>query len=260
MAAPASVREHWGQVADQVGVLKSDRVVAVLERQILSGTLPAGTVLPNEAELSETLGVSRTVLRDAVRALVARGLLTVRQGRGTVVSEPNDDAFAGAMAALLARADLTTGEVMESREMLETLIVGIAAESGTDEDWDRLQDAYDAMNDAVAAGDQKRASEAHAAFHVGILEATHRRALTLLLSPISKIAVLTGTASIRADSTSSWEVEAHLPILEALRRADVEAARQAMREHFVASTRPSAYSRFLKQPFAETYFSDTPAT
>ncbi|MFJ4170735.1 FadR/GntR family transcriptional regulator [Paenarthrobacter sp. NPDC089714] len=253
-------REQWSSIASQVGVLKSDRVVAVLEQQILSGALPTGTVLPKETDLCESLGVSRTVLRDAVRALVARGLLSVRQGRGTVVTEPSDDAFAGAMVALLARSNLSTREVMESREMLETLIVGIAAETGTEDDWARLQKAYDALSDAVAQGDTDAASQAHADFHIGILEATHRPALALMLSPMNKIAVLTGLASVRTGSMSGdWELEAHLPILEALRNKDPEGARKAMRDHFIASTRPADYQEFLDQSFAATHFSQNPS-
>ncbi|MFK0009088.1 FadR/GntR family transcriptional regulator [Paenarthrobacter sp. NPDC090520] len=259
MATADLAREQWSGIAGQVGVLKSDRVVAVLEQQILSGALPTGTVLPKENDLCESLGVSRTVLRDAVRVLVARGLLSVRQGRGTVVTEPSDDAFSGAMVALLARANLSMREVMESREMLETLIVGIAAETGTEDDWVRLEKAYDALSEAVAQPDSEAANQAHAEFHTGIMEATHRPALTLMLSPMSKIAVLTGLASVQAGPTGGWEVEAHLPILEALRKGDAAAAREAMRAHFVASTRPASYQDFLDQPFASTYFSQNPS-
>ena len=76
MTVSTSVRDAWSGASGTVGDLKSDRVRAVLEQQILSGELPPGTLLPTEPELSAALGVSRTVLRDAVRALVARGLLT----------------------------------------------------------------------------------------------------------------------------------------------------------------------------------------
>ena len=81
-----SVRMGWSGLRERIGDLKSDKVIAVLEEQILSGDLAPGTQLPPESELCQALGVSRTVLRDAVRMLVARGLLNVKQGRGTVVS------------------------------------------------------------------------------------------------------------------------------------------------------------------------------
>jgi DNA-binding FadR family transcriptional regulator len=255
MPVPAAVLEGWGDVATKVGDLKSDRVAAVLEHQILSGALAPGTVLPIESELVDILGVSRTVVRDAVRTLVARGLLYARQGRGTIVAEPNSDAFANAMVALLARSGLTMGEVMQSRAILETLIVGIAAQASTEEDWKALEDAYEALRAAAGRGDTAEANLAHAAFHNGILQATHQKALALMLTPMSEIATLTGGASVRSGFTEDWEVEAHLPILEAIKRRDPDAAAQAMRAHFEVSMRPSAYQEFLDQPFAEGYFS-----
>ena len=130
MTVSASVRDAWSGASGTVGDLKSDRVRVVLEQQILSGELPSGTLLPTEPELSAALGVSRTVLRDAVRQLVARGLLTVRQGRGTMVAEPSDEALATAMIARMSRSAVTVGDVMDARITLESLIVRLAAEEG----------------------------------------------------------------------------------------------------------------------------------
>ena len=62
-----------------------DRVVATIRTQILQGRLPVGTRLPPEREFSERLGVSRTVVREAVRILVTQGLLDTRHGIGTTV-------------------------------------------------------------------------------------------------------------------------------------------------------------------------------
>lgn len=255
MSISAAVLERWSGVASTIGDLKSDRVVAVLEHQILSGVLTPGTVLPTESELVEILGVSRTVVRDAVRTLSARGLLVARQGRGTLVAEPSSEAYASAMVALLARSGLTMRDVMQSRTIIETLVVGIAAEASTEEDWQTLEAAYEELRAAVAKGDGPVADKAHAAFHNGILKATHQPALALMLTPMSEIATLTAGASVRTGYMEDWEVEAHLPILEALKRRDSGAAVEAMRAHFAAAMRPSPYQEFLDRPFAEAYFS-----
>lgn len=254
MAVTASVREHWQDLGSQIGDLKSDRVMALLEEQILSGALAPGTVLPTETELSEALGVSRTVLRDAVRALVARGLLTVRQGRGTIVREPSDEAYASAMVALLARSELSMGDVMSARATIETLLVGLAAEAAIEPDLTDLERAHEAMREAVARGDAAAAGSAHSAFHAVLLRAVHQPALSLMLTPMSQIAVLTGAASVRDGSMADWEVDAHGPILSALRARDAAAAQDAMAEHFAVSTRPAAYQDFLDRPFAQAYF------
>lgn len=254
MTVSASVREAWSGISGTVGSLKSDRVRAVLEQQILSGQLAPGTLLPTEPELSAALGVSRTVLRDAVRALVARGLLTVRQGRGTMVAEPNDEALATAMIARLARSTLTVGDVMDARITLETLVVRLAAESGTGEDWVELERQERALVDAIAAGDEARAHDAHAAFHAGILAATHQPALVLLLNPMNTIALLTGSSSVRTGTTEDWSLDAHRAILDALRLGDADEAEAAMRRHFADLEDRPQYVGLLEQPFAEAYF------
>lgn len=250
-----SVRDGWSSIATTVGELKSDRVRALLEQQILSGELETGHILPPEPELCELLGVSRTVLRDAVRALVAKGLLTVRQGRGTVVTEPSDEAFATAMVALLSRSSVTVGDVMEARIHIETMLVRLAAEAGTQEDWLLLEEAEQSLIAAIDASDYTAAHQAHAAFHAGILHATHQPALALMLNPMTKIALMTGTASVRHGTTEDWDLKAHRVILEALQAGDPEAAETAMRDHFSSFATSPVYLGLLDQPFARAYFS-----
>lgn len=254
MTVSAAVREGWSGIGSAIGDLKSDRVRAVLEQQILSGELAPGTVLPREPELSAALGVSRTVLRDAVRALVSRGLLTVRQGRGTIVAEPSDEAFATAMVALLSRSGLTVGDVMDARITVESMVVRVAAESGTAEDWAALEESEHALLAAIAADDEAAAHTAHAAFHAGILHATHQPALALLLVPMNTLALVTGSTSVRSGTTEDWDLEAHRRILDALRLGDPDAAEAAMRAHFESlATRP-VYLELLERTFAQAYF------
>ena len=254
MAVSEAVAGVWTGISSEVGGLKSDRVRAVLEKQILSGQLAPGTLLPREPVLCEALGVSRTVLRDAVRALVARGLLTVRQGRGTVVAEPSDEAFSTAAVALLARSELSVGDVMDARVTIETMVVRLAAENRTDDDLESLANAEAALIAAIQAGDDDGAHSAHGSFHAGILRATHQPALVLMLKPIGQIALLTGNTSVRRGAMEDWDLEAHRAILDALRSGDADEAEQAMLKHFDDLNRKSLYRELLDRRFAEAYF------
>jgi DNA-binding FadR family transcriptional regulator len=236
------------------GELKSERVVASLERQILSGRLPAGTRLPTEDELAEILGVSRSVVRDAMRTLVARGLVTVRQGRGTSIAAPSDTAYSGALLALLARSDVTMGDVVQARATIETQLAGLAALACTDAELALLADCLDRFARAVAADDTAVASDEHLRFHKTILEAVHQPALNLILRPMTEIILVSSTASLRPRTPADWEVEAHWPVLQALQAHDPDAAISAMSAHFAAATRPRPYRRFLARPFSEAYF------
>lgn len=234
--------------------LKSERLVAAFERQILSGLLAPGTRLPTEGELCDQLNVSRSVIRDAIRSLVARGLVTVRQGRGMTVAMPSDTAFSGALLVLLTRSGVTMGDVIEARSTIETRLIGLAAASGTDEEWAQLEATLDEFAGAVAEGDDALANEKHAAFHIGIMGAIHQPALDLMLKPLTQVILVSSTASLVRSSPEDWEVEVHRPILEALKAGDAAAAEQAMAQHFEVSTAPAPYKEFLDRKFSDAYF------
>lgn len=242
--------------AGQAGELKSQRVVAAFERQILSGRLASGTRLPTEGELCELLGVSRSVIRDSIRTLVARGLVTVRQGRGTTVAEPSDTAYSNAMLVLLTRSGMTMGDVFHARATIDISLVGLAARNGTAEDWDSLETAYDRFAEAVSRDDEDAATHWHARFHMGILTAVHQPALTLMLRPMTDLTVVSGTASVRRTLGGDWEVEGHKPIFEALKAGDAEKATAAMEAHYEVATRPKPYKAFMDRLFADAYFND----
>lgn len=256
-SAPPTVGVALAQiaaVASQVGELKSYRIVAAFEREILGGRLPVGARLPTEEELCDILGVSRSVVRDSVRTLVARGLLNVRQGSGTTVAEPNDGAFSNALLGLLTRFGFSMGEVFDARATIETSLVALAAKNGTSEDWDLLDATYEAFADAVARGDSEEATRKHARFHAGILEAVHQPALALMLKPMYELTLVSGLGSVRRNSPEDWVVEAHLPILAALRTGNADEAVKAMVAHYEVSTRPQPYQEIMQIPFAEAYY------
>jgi DNA-binding transcriptional MocR family regulator len=85
----------------------SDRVASEIEHLILSGELREREKLPTEAELCQAFGVSRSVIRDAVRTLSARGLVHVQHGQGTVIDPPGEGTVANALILYLLRSDLT---------------------------------------------------------------------------------------------------------------------------------------------------------
>jgi DNA-binding FadR family transcriptional regulator len=228
--------------------LKSDRVVRRLESQILSGELRPGERLPTESDLCDLLGVSRSVVRDAMRTLAARGLVTVRQGHGMSIAEPDNETFNRALLLRLARSDLSWAEVAEARKYLETALIPVAATRGTDEDWDRLEEHFNAFADAVERCDWDTAEREHVLFHQTIVEAMHHPALELFLRPVQEVIMATAVPP-RRNVKADWEVETHPPIIEALRAGDGDAAAEALNRHFTEPLTTKRYSRLLKQPF-----------
>src|ERR687888_2810402 len=133
--------------------LRPEQVVLDLERRILGGELRAGERLPTEGELGLELGVSRTVIRDAVRTLATRRLVRVRHGFGMEVAPPSDLPLAQALADLLVRSDVTVGEVLDARAALDRQLAPLAARNSTDADVAQIRFQLDRFATAAAEGD-----------------------------------------------------------------------------------------------------------
>ena len=221
--------------------LKPEQVVQNLERRILSGELRTGERLPTEGELGAQLGVSRTVVRDAVRTLTTRRLVRVRHGFGMEVAAPSHLPIAHALADFLMRSDVTVGDVLDAREALDGHLAPLASRNATDEDVARMSDDFERFAAAAAAGDAAVAQDAHLEIHLGFVRAIHLPALDLMLKPMAEVILL---SSVRpAPDPARWEVDSHRPLVEALRARDEGALGHAVDYHF-SVLRGGAYDRF----------------
>jgi DNA-binding FadR family transcriptional regulator len=226
----------------------SDRIVREFEDRIVSGELAPGERLPTESELCDLLDVSRSVVRDAVRTLAARGLLEVRQGRGMIVTAPDDNAYSEALTLLLARSDLRMSDVFDARTTLETQLGLLAVDRSNDEDVEELDRQLEALKDAIESHDWQRASDSHVAFHAVLLHSLHLPALDKLLEPMQHLIVPSSAPPLTVDDL--WDVDAHVPIVAALRAKDTEAMEAALARHYERS-RASATEDWLELPFRD---------
>src|SRR4051812_5560146 len=171
MTNPDSVLPHLGPTNLR------DRIVGLLEGSIIDGQFAAGGRLPTETQLGTQLGVSRTVVRDALRVLEARGLIETRRGAGTRVRESSVDAYVNAAAMLLIRSELTVGDVLEARAALESHLAVIAAQNRSEENLEQIEAALDAFAHAVDDRDPVAAARCHVEFHTQLVRATRLPAL-----------------------------------------------------------------------------------
>lgn len=227
---------------------KPSQVVLELERRILGGKLPAGARLPTEEELGDELGVSRTVVRDAIRTLTTRQLIRVRHGFGMEVAPPSDLPLSHAVADLLMRADVTVGEVLDARATLEGQLAPLAARNADHADVTAVEAQLERFARAVEAGDDTIAQDAHLEFHLGFVRAIHVPALELLLKPMGEVILL---SSVRAaPDPERWELPSHRPMLDALRARDEEGLVLAIHYHY-GVLRGGPYDRFRAARFRE---------
>ena len=227
---------------------RSASIAHDIEELILRGDLPRGQRLPTESELGDVLGVSRSVVRDAVRMLAARGLLEVRQGHGTVVAPPSDEAFSSALIGLLMRSGVTMGDVIEARTALESQLAPLMAGNATGEDLRRMSERLEDIAAAVAADDVEAIDVAHLDLHRAMYDALHRPALETLLRPMQRVILLTSPL-LEPEDRVDW-VQAHRAIVDALRSRDPAAAAAAVRAHFADLDEPR-YDEWRERPFRE---------
>jgi DNA-binding FadR family transcriptional regulator len=209
-----------------------DRVVTEIERAIVAGQLTPETNLPPERVLALQLGVSRTVVREAVRILMAKGLLEARHGLGTRVRQVTRQQLAEPLSLLLqtSRGSITFEHLYQVCSILEIENAGLAAAQATPEDIDLLRQAVVAMESAQETPALLAARDA--AFHLTLAKLTHNPLMVILIDSIfdvlrEHILLMTPRLDPRYDI-----LPYHIAIFERVAAKNEEGARQAMREHF----------------------------
>jgi DNA-binding FadR family transcriptional regulator len=151
----------------------------VLGEAIVAGRYPAGSSIPPEPTLGEELGVSRTVVREAIKSLVAKGLVSTGPKVGTrVLPGERWNWFDPDVVAWQSKAGLTREflrDLQELRRAVEPAAVRLAAERATADDLARIEAAYAGMKAAIEQGGDYVLNDLH--FHQGLLQACHNRML-----------------------------------------------------------------------------------
>ena len=207
-----------------------DRVVLEIQEQITEGTLPPGTMLPPERELCEQLGVSRTVLREAVRMLVTKGLLETRPGVGTIVRQVTSEQISGPLSILMSQVDeINLDHLHDVRNILEVEIARRAATNATQEDINMLSDLIRSME--TARNYRLEFANLDALFHRTLAQTTHNPLLVILMDSISEllqdVRLMVQEYTDLADTVNPG----HTQLLKAIINHDPDAAAQAMHDH-----------------------------
>jgi len=229
-----------------------DELIDRLTGEIINGSLKPNDKLPTEQEMIQAFGVSRTVVREALAALRADGLIQTRQGAGAFVSEDlrrrpfridpdGTHSYSGVL------------DVMELRMSVEIEAAGLAAERRTDKQLKAVAEALKHFKAAVERGEA--AVEADFEFHCSVAEATGNHYFRSFLSFLGSFII--PRQSIRPEVTDPDEYRRYLEkvngeheaIHQAIADKNPSAARRAMRKHLV-------HGRNRYHKLAE-HFSDT---
>ena len=211
-----------------------DRVVGFLREQLLSGDLTTGDILLPERELAARLGVSRPVLREALRALAMIGAVEIRHGIGTVVKKPDVSTLGEFFTFVLAQQADVIDDIMEARIAIEHHAIRLACRRATQGDLDRLAHCLTVImgtiNDPAAGG------VADFQFHEAIVRAASSPTLTSIYSSISTLMMrshLDRREQITAvEGFEGFLVDHHRLIYEAIVARDALKADELLGRHF----------------------------
>jgi GntR family transcriptional repressor for pyruvate dehydrogenase complex len=209
----------------------SDKVASRILEVIVDSPLRPGDSLPSERTLGEQFGVSRTVIREALRSLAGKGVVEMAQGRGIRIARVEPSAVSETMRLFLkGRPALDYARVHEVRALLETEVAALAADRALEADLDGLAASCEAL--AELLDDAEAASKADIEFHRVLARCTHNELFLVVLDaidePLKEIRLETFETVARRAHVA---LESHRRIYREVRARHAEGARAAMQEH-----------------------------
>ncbi|MDE1182295.1 FadR/GntR family transcriptional regulator [Paraburkholderia sp.] len=204
------------------------RIVQDLGIEIVSGRLAPGARLPAEPTLCEQYGVSRPVLREATRVLVAKGLVISKPRVGSIVRPRDDWHMLDPDVLFWTLSNIPEGDFFRSlltvRRIIEPAAAALAATAATEEDLGRISAAYDRMECAPTAS---ALLDPDLEFHRAIMAATHNDMLAYIGNMMSLALSESIKLTSRHPDTHALSLPRHKAILTAILNRDALAARQA---------------------------------
>ena len=230
--AARSVKTLSALGRDRKRTLKTSELIARdLASYIVDEGLPEGTALPPEREMIESFGIGRNTLREALRILETRGVITIRSGPGggPVVRRPRPSDLGEALTLILQFESATFREVGEARAWLEPIVAASAARAISKSAIAALREVNAAIADAP--DDAEGMSRHNRRFHSIIAENCGNVVLQVFAETVIAVGDGRSVGVTYPPAQTRAIAEAHERIIEALAAHDAKAAEEAMREH-----------------------------
>jgi GntR family transcriptional repressor for pyruvate dehydrogenase complex len=192
--------------------------------------LKPGDPIPAERQLTETLSVGRSSIREALRMLQSRGLIA-SAGHGTFVVAEYGNPLNASLALLMELGDGDLRQLFEVRKVLEVEMAGLAAARRSDEDIERMQGAIEAMDEGLASAERYIAGDLE--FHQSVVAATGNRIARSMMHAIRDVMRRALLSIYQIPGSPERSMQEHRQILEAVIAGRPDEARALMRDHLV---------------------------
>jgi DNA-binding FadR family transcriptional regulator len=205
---------------------RTDMVTEKLTDLILSGELSDGDLLPPEPKLCEIFGVSRNILREAVKILASKGLVEVKQGHGTRVRIPKDEVTEEALETYLKTNPISLLQLMEIRTPLEIETARLTAQRRKPEHLVMMERALHVMQ--TQAEDLEAVVKADDEFHQAMIEATGNPMFKIIIRPLLAYLHVSRQLTI-GHFGLKIVLQQHREAYEAIKARDVKRATKCMK-------------------------------
>jgi GntR family transcriptional repressor for pyruvate dehydrogenase complex len=211
----------------------SNEIARALLDYILSGQVGPGEKLPSERQLSESFGVGRSVIREALKSLGLLGLIEFRHGGGTYFRGAESDLLPRVIEWGLLLGERHTTDLIEARQHLEKITTTLAAARRSEEDLAAIEAALELMR---AATTTEEFVTADVAFHLAVADASGNTVLANMLKSISSLLRVWIHRVMEAESSFETSLHEHEPVFDAIRRTDPDAAGEFMETHMARAS------------------------
>jgi DNA-binding FadR family transcriptional regulator len=206
-----------------------------LEDEIISDANMFGHKLPSEQELAKNFGVSRNIVREALKLLKERGLITSHTGDGSYVSKPKLQTLTNVISRMLVMYNIDAADSYEMLVMLECKACSLAMQRATEADFDTLASINRQME--KKQNDLDIRVDLDVQFHSKIADLSGNTLLSIFVKSMKYIHKAMIRQAIQSDDGSRDGIDYHDKIIMALRERDANKAEQNMREHLEESLR-----------------------
>jgi GntR family transcriptional repressor for pyruvate dehydrogenase complex len=206
----------------------TETIIDQIKQMILSGEMKKGQKLPPERQLAEMLSVGRTSVREAVRALQYMGILEVRSGDGTFLTE-NVSLLSDHFKTSFLIKHFSVIELVEARKIIEVETVCLAAERSSEEEKENLKGLF--KKSVQVKNDVSAFLKADFAFHRKIAEMSQNSVLVEFFTAMRELTLEENLEVIKKQGQIDKAIEFHLDILDAICSFDPAKARQVMMSH-----------------------------
>lgn len=219
-----------------------DELATSLERRIVSGGLSPGEMLPSERLLSDEYGLSRSMVREALRTLAERRLIDVVPGRGSFVRPVTVEDSVDRLTDIFDQRQVTARYLIEARTMVETTAAWVAAERADEMEIQVIEQSLTAFDQATTLLDRVRGD---LAFHLAVVHGAGNPLVETMFRAIQPYTVELMIRSLTDESVTTESVPFHRQVFDGILQHNPQAASDAMFAHLAVGL--TAYGNDIDQ-------------